>query len=61
MEKGKETWNFAVIGSDLNNVPKYLGFVNTREQAAKLQKNAEINGWRRVAVFDADLKEVKGG
>jgi len=54
-----KTWSFAVIGYDLRNHPKYLGFAKTYEDAVKLQENMIVIGWRRVAVFDAALQEVK--
>jgi len=58
--KGKEeAWNFAVVGCNPNDVPKYLGFFDNYEEAVKFLKNMENIGWRRVAVFDAALKEVK--
>jgi len=54
-----EGWNFAVVGCDSHDIPKYLGFVQTREEADKLQNNMETIGWRRVAIFDAALQEQK--
>ena len=56
--KGR-TWNFAVVGCDSADAPKHLGFADTRDEATWLQKNIEALGWRRVAIFDAELKEVK--
>jgi hypothetical protein len=53
------TWEFAVVGCNLNDSPRYLGFTETYEAAVKIQSNMTALGWRRVAVFDADLKEVK--
>jgi hypothetical protein len=53
-----EGWNFTVVGCDSNNMPKYLGFTGTREEADTLQKNMEAAGWRRVAIFDAALEQV---
>ncbi len=53
------TWNFAVIGRDSNDCPKYLGFARTLEEATKLLRNMENLGWRRAAVFDSALREVK--
>jgi hypothetical protein len=53
------TWEFAVLGFDLNNNPRYLGVAEKYEEAVKIQKNMTAMGWRRVAVFDADLREVK--
>lgn len=54
-----EGWNFTIIGCDSQDVPKYLGFKRTREEADKYQKQMENLGWRRVAVFDAALREQK--
>jgi hypothetical protein len=54
-----KTWAFAVVGCDLRDHPKYLGFAKTYEDAIKLQENMIVVGWRRVAVFDAALQEVK--
>jgi hypothetical protein len=54
-----KTWAFAVVGCDLNEHPKYLGFAQTYEDAIKLQENMSVVGWRRVAVFDATFHEVK--
>jgi hypothetical protein len=53
------TWKFAVIGTNLNDIPLYLGFAETYEEAVKIKHNMTHQGWRRVAVFDADLMEVK--
>jgi hypothetical protein len=44
-----EGWNFAVIGCDPHDIPKYLGSVQTREEADKLQKEMEGVGWRRMS------------
>lgn len=38
MIENRETWKFAVIGSDSRDLPQYLGFVNDREEAEKLRK-----------------------
>lgn len=57
MEKGKETWKIAVIGCDLNNVPKYLGFANTREEATKLSEERRNN---RVASSHCVRRWIKG-
>jgi hypothetical protein len=54
-----KTWAFAVVGCDLSDRPKYLGFAQTYEDAIKLQENMLVVGWRRVAVFDAAFQEVK--
>lgn len=54
-----KTWAFTVIGCDLKDHPKYLGLAKTYEDAVKLQENMTVIGWRRVAVFDAALREVK--
>jgi len=54
-----EGWNFAVVGCDSHDNPKYLGFVQTRKEADRFQKEVEKLGWRRVAVFDATLQEQK--
>ncbi|MFY9684046.1 MAG: hypothetical protein WAK70_19620, partial [Candidatus Sulfotelmatobacter sp.] len=54
-----EGWNFAVVGCDSHDNPKYLGFVHTREEADKFQEEMEKLGWRRVAVFDAAIQEQK--
>jgi hypothetical protein len=51
-----ESWNFAVVGCDSHDDPKYLGFVQTREEADNFQKEMEKLGWRRVAVFDAAVQ-----
>jgi hypothetical protein len=51
-----ENWNFTVVGCS-HNVPKYLGFTETREKAETLQKNMEAVGWSRVAIFDAAHQE----
>jgi len=52
-----EHWNYTVVGCDSNNVPKYLGFTETHDEAVTLQKNMEGVGWSRVAIFDAALQE----
>jgi hypothetical protein len=56
----KEGWNFTVVGCNSNNVPKYLDTgLSTYEEAVNYKEQMENIGWRRVAVFDAYLKEVK--
>ena len=50
-------WAYTVVGCDSHNIPKYLGFTETREQAETLQKNMEAVGWSRVAIFDAAHQE----
>jgi len=60
MAEKAETWNFAVVGCNPNDCPRYLGFTETYEEAVKLQENMATAGWRRVAVFDATLQEVRG-
>ena len=57
--ENRETWNFPVVGCDSRDVPKYLFFTDTFEKAKAFCAKAETTGWRRVAVFDAMLKEVK--
>jgi hypothetical protein len=54
-----KTWAFAVIGCDLGDHPKYLGFAKAYKDAVKLQENMTVIGWHRVAVFDAALQEVE--
>ena len=54
----EETWRFAVIGCDSNEVPTYLGFANDLEEAEKLRTNAKTSGWRSVAVLDSTLREI---
>jgi hypothetical protein len=54
----EKTWEFTVIGCDPNDIPSYLGFFGTYEGAAEFRGNMELVGWRRVAVFDAGLREV---
>jgi hypothetical protein len=54
-----KTWAFAIVGCDLEDHPKYLGLAKTYEDAVKLQENMTIVGWRRVALFNAALQEVK--
>lgn len=54
-----ESWNFAVVGCDSGNMPKYLGFTQDLSAATVLQKNMVALGWNRVSIFDASLKEVK--
>lgn len=53
----KESWNFTVVGCDSTNTPKYLGFTETQEEAVTLQKEMEVMGWSRVAIFDAAHQE----
>jgi hypothetical protein len=53
------TWNFAVVGCDSNDWPQYLGVRELYEEAVELQGSMAAAGWRRVAVFDAALREVK--
>jgi len=55
-----ESWSFAVVGCDSNNIPKYLGFTKTREEAETFQNNMVLLGWRRVAIFDAAHQEQIG-
>jgi len=55
MSEKAEIWNFAVVGCDLSDCPRYLGFTETYEEAVKLQKNKAAAGWQRVAIFDANL------
>lgn len=52
-----EGWKFTVVGCDSNNIPKYLGNAETREEADKLQKHMEAAGWCRVAIFNAAHQE----
>lgn len=61
MVEKKQTWNFTVVGCDSKDVPKYLDFFDSYEQATEYKKNAETIGWRRVSVFDAYLNEVTPG
>jgi hypothetical protein len=51
-------WQFAVVGCDANEVPHYLGFAETYDRAAQLRESTKLLGWRRVAVFDAELREL---
>jgi hypothetical protein len=53
----EKSWKFTVVGCDSNDIPKYLGFFETREDAGKSQKEMETAGWHRVAVFDAAHQE----
>lgn len=58
---GRESWNFVIVGQDSNGLRKFIGQpVNTKELAERLRKSAETIGWRNVAIYDADLREVKG-
>lgn len=59
MGRNAESWNFAVIGCDSNDCPKYLGMTETYEEAVQLRGNMFVAGWRRVAVFDTALREIK--
>jgi hypothetical protein len=54
----KKGWQFAVVGCDANEVPHYLGFAETYDRAAQLRESTKLLGWRRVAVFDAELREL---
>ena len=54
----KIEWEFAVVGCNAHNVPRYLGFFQDCEIAEKFAKNAEIVGWQRVAIFDAALNQI---
>jgi hypothetical protein len=58
MEPKQIAWNFAVVGCDANDCPRYLGFFDVIEEAAEYRENMKKIGWRRVAVFDAALKEA---
>jgi hypothetical protein len=51
-------WQFAVVGCDANEVPHYLGFAETYDRAAQLRESTKLLGWRRVGVFDAQLREL---
>lgn len=53
----EKSWSFTVVGCDSNNIPKYLGFTETREEADEYLKEMEAAGWRRVAIFDAAHQE----
>jgi hypothetical protein len=53
----EKSWSFTVVGCDSNNIPKYLGVTETREEADKLKKEMEAAGWCRVAVFNAAHQE----
>jgi hypothetical protein len=59
LAKKTETGNFAVIGCDSHNCPKYLGVTETYEEAVQFNRNMATMGWGRVAVFDGGLQEVK--
>jgi hypothetical protein len=59
MTDNKKTWNYAVVGTDANDSPKYLGFTDTYDDAATLKQNLATVGWQRLAIFDAALQEVK--
>lgn len=56
----RESWNFAIVGQDSGDVPKFIAWANTKEGVRQLRKNAETLGWRKVTVYDASLTEVKG-
>ena len=60
MTKEEKCWNFAVVGCGSADMPRYLGLFGTYEEAAEYLRNMETIGWRRLAVFDAALKEVRG-
>jgi hypothetical protein len=53
----KENWNFTVVGCDSQDIPKYLGFTQTREEAETFKRNMEAVGWHRIAIFDAAHQE----
>ena len=53
----EKSWKFTVVGCDSDDIPKYLGFFETREDADKFQNEMEAAGLRRVAVFDAAHQE----
>ena len=50
--------SFSLIGYNSEDVPRFIGSVDTHEQAEELRTSAEIIGWRRVTVYDAALKAV---
>jgi hypothetical protein len=55
----EKTWNFAVVGLRPNNMPKYLGFTDTYEEAVELQGNMTALGWTSVTIYDPSLQPVK--
>jgi hypothetical protein len=59
MPDKKESWEFSVVGCDSHDNPRFLAFSHTYEDAQAQQQSLTTVGWRRVAIFDAYLKEVK--
>jgi hypothetical protein len=56
----EKTCNFAVVVSNADGGTKFFGNpVDLYEDAVKLQKSALDAGWKKAAIFDSSLKEVK--
>jgi hypothetical protein len=55
-----KTWNFAIVGCDSNDIPRYLDFAETYEEAVTRQETlSNTAAWTRLAIFDAYHEEVK--
>lgn len=48
-----EGWAYTVVGCDVLDNPKFLGFYENHDEALRLQKSAELLGWHSVAVVSA--------
>jgi len=59
MTTDTKSWEFAIVGCDQNEIPKYLGFEKNIDEAFVFKGKMEVLGWSRVAIFDASLLEVK--
>jgi hypothetical protein len=53
-----ETWEFAVVAYDSEDVPVYIGVARDVAGAEKLRENAKKHGWCYVAVLDAEQREI---
>jgi hypothetical protein len=59
-ENGKVTgWSFAIVGSDVRHVTKFIGFKETYEDAVEYRTNMAKIGWRNVQIYDVNLQKVK--
>jgi hypothetical protein len=59
MTTDSKSWEFAIVGCNQSEIPKYLGFARTIDEALVFKGNMEVSSWSRVAVFDASLVEIK--
>jgi len=50
--------DYQVIGCHSNDIPNHIGFCATYEAAVRFKSEAEIIGWKNVAIFDANWQEV---